>query len=249
MTKLMRLALVTLLIAGAGVTLLAQRGGYRSTSSYSGNVPYDGRFVFVRMSYPWGQRQQPPWAHDYQEGEINFLKIMQSVTNVPLHLDGTSIMSFSDPEIFKNPVIYLCEPGYWSMSDDDVKSLRTYMLKGGFMILDDFPEWAWANTDLQMSRVFPDLRWVDLAIDHPIFHSFFEINSFDIIPQYYMHGRPIFRGLFEGNDPKKRMYAVANFNTDISEFWEHSALGFKPVNENNEAFKLGINEFVYGITH
>jgi len=249
MTKTFRLVLVVALIAASSVTMLAQRGGYRSSNSYSGNVPYDGRFVFVRMSYPWSGRQQPYWAHDYQEGELNLLKIMQSITNVPLHLDGTSIMSYDDPEMFKHPVIYQCEPGYWGMTDEQVKALRAYLLKGGFIILDDFPAWAWQNTDLQMSRVFPDLHWIDLTPEHPIFHSFFEIDSFDIIPQYYMQGRPIFRGLFEGNDPKKRMYAVANYNTDISEYWEHSAMGFKPVADNNEAFKLGINEFVYGITH
>jgi hypothetical protein len=247
--RLLPVALVAVVISVASVSLFAQRGGYRAYASYSGNVQYDGRFVFVRMSYPWSQRQQPAWAHDYQDGEINFLKIMNSITNVPLHLDGTSIMSYSDPEIFKNPVIYQCEPGYWTMTDDEVKALRAYLLKGGFLILDDFPDWAWSNVDLQLSRVFPDLHWVDLTTEHPIFHSFFEINSFDIIPQYYMRGRPVFRGLFEGNSDKKHMYVMANYNTDISEYWEHSATGFKPVAENNEAFKLGVNEFLYGITH
>jgi hypothetical protein len=100
-----------------------------------------------------------------------------------------------------------------------------------------------------MSRVFPDLRFQELDTTHPIFHAFFEINSFDIIPQYYMRGRPSFRGLFEGNDIKKRMMVIANYNTDLSEYWEHSNTGFKPVEENNEAFKLGVNEFIYGITH
>ena len=248
-TRAYRLVIVAALVLAASATMLAQRGGYRSAPTYSGNVPYDGRFVFVRMSYPWSGRQQPYWAHDYPDGEYNLLKIMQSITNVPLHVNGSSIMSYSDPEIFKNPVIYQCEPGYWTMTDDEVKSLRAYLQKGGFIILDDFPNWAWSNADLQMSRVFPDLHWVDLTPQHPIFHAFFEIESFDIIPQYYMNGRPIFRGLFEGNNPAKRMYAIANYNTDISEYWEHSGMGFKPVADDNEAFKLGINEFLYGITH
>lgn len=247
--RIARLALVAALAVTASVTALAQRGGYRPSSSYAGNVPYDGRFVFVRMSYPWGGRQGPAWAHDYPQGEYNLLRIMQSITNIPVHLDSSSIMSYSDPEIFKNPVIYQCEPGYWQMTDDEVKALRAYLLKGGFLILDDFPDWAWATVDLQMSRVFPELHFIDLTPKHPIFHSFFEIESFDIIPQYYMRGRPVFRGLFEGNSDQKRMYVMANYNTDISEYWEHSAEGFKPVADNNKAFELGINEFIYGITH
>ena len=53
---------------------------------------------------------------------------------------------------------------------------------------------------------------------YPIFHSFFEIDSFDIVPQSYDRGRPIFRGLFEDNDPKKRLMAIINYSTDISVF-------------------------------
>jgi hypothetical protein len=245
----MHAAIVAGLIVAAGVTAFAQRGGYRSGPTYAGNVPYDGRFVFVRMSYPWSGGRQPYWAHDYPDGEYNLLRIIRDITNIPVHVDSSSIMSYSDPEIFKHPVLYQCEPGYWQMSDPEVKALRSYLLKGGFLILDDFPDWAWQNTELQLSRVFPDLRWIDLTPRHPIFHSFFDIDSFDIVPQYYMNGRPIFRALFEGNNPDRRMYVMANYNTDISEFWEHSSQGFKPVAENNEAFKIAINQFVYGITH
>jgi Domain of unknown function (DUF4159) len=249
MRRLLRLALVVLLVVAAGMTALAQRGGFRNRQTYASNMPYDGRFVFVRMSYPWNGRGGAYWAHDYPDGERNLLKTMNAITNLPIQMVGTSIMSYSDPDIFKNPVIYQAEPGYWYMTDDEVKNLRSYLLKGGFLILDDFPAWGWDNTALQLSRVFPDLHWVDLEPSHPIFHSFFDIDSFDIVPQFYMQGRPIFRGLFEGNNKDKRMYVVANYNTDISEYWEHAAGGFKPVSENNEAFKIAINQFVYGITH
>jgi len=250
MQRHLRPVIVVALVLLVGATALAQRGGYRGGfTAYGGNVPYDGRFVFVRMSYPWQQRQAPYWSHDYPDGEENFLKILQSITNMPLHVNESSIMAFSDPEIFKFPLLYLVEPGYLWLSDAEVVSLRAYLQKGGFLILDDFPDWAWGNTELHFSRVFPDLKWIDLDVKHPIFHSFFEINSFDIIPQYYMRGRPIFRALFEGNDPTKRMMVMANYNTDLSEYWEHSATGIKPVEEDNEAFKIGVNQFIYGITH
>jgi hypothetical protein len=177
------------------------------------------------------------------------MQILANITDVPSHVNETSIMTPGDPELFKFPVAYMCEPGWWSMSDPEVVSLRAYLQKGGFIIFDDFRGGDWGYMDLQMSRVFPDLRWVDLDVSHPIFHSFFEVNSFDIIPQYYDRGRPIFRALFEDNDPKKRMIAMANYNTDISEFWEWSNSGFRPIDENNEAYKLGVNEFIYAITH
>jgi hypothetical protein len=248
---------VMILVAAAtAATAFAQRtqGGNRreqsNTQSYSGNVRYDGKFVFVRMSYAYSGRAGAPWAHDYPNGEAHFLKILASITNMSTHVDESSIMSFSDPELFKFPVAYLVEPGFWQMAESDVTNLRSYLLKGGFLIVDDFPNRGWAQFDLQMSRVFPEGKWIELDPKHPIFHSFFEVNSFDIIPQAYnLGGRPIFLGLFEDNDPNKRMYAIANYQNDLSEFWEFSESGQYLVQDSNEAYKIGINQFIYGITH
>lgn len=249
-SKRVRAVLVTVLAGAVGATALAQRGGYRAVApAYNTNVKYDGRFVFVRMSYPWYGRRQPYWSHDYPYGEEHFMKILTAVSNVQGHVMESSIMAFSDPEIFKFPVIYLCEPGYWALTDDEVKALRAYLLKGGFMIVDDFRYQAWGNFSLVMSRVFPEGRFVDLDASHPVFHSFFDINAPNAIPQYYDPGQPIFRGLFVDNDPKKRMMVMVNYNTDISEFWEWSDTGFKPMDETNDAYKIGVNEFIYGITH
>ncbi len=158
-------------------------------------------------------------------------------------------MGLSDPELFKFPIAYMAEPGFWDMSDNDVRALRDYLSKGGFMILDDFRGRDWSNVELQVSRMFPEGRWVDLDATHPIFHSFFEINSLDIVPQAYDAGRPMFRALFEDNDPNKRIMIIAAYNTDMSEFWEWSDTGYAPLPMTNEAYKIGINLFMYGMTH
>jgi hypothetical protein len=100
-----------------------------------------------------------------------------------------------------------------------------------------------------MHRILPEARIVDLDTANPIFHSFFEIESLEHIPNYYDPGRPIFRGIYEGNDPKKRLMVIINFNTDISEYWEWSDVGMRPVDESNEAYKLGVNYIIYGMTH
>ena len=100
-----------------------------------------------------------------------------------------------------------------------------------------------------MRRVFPDGRFVDLDASHPIFHSFFEIDRLDIIPQAYVAGRPVFRGLFEDNDPAKRLQMMVNYNTDVSQFWEWSGTGLRPIDDTNEAYKLGVNYIIYGLTH
>lgn len=242
----MGLGLVVLVTVFGIASPLAQRG-YRQ--SYSGNVRYDGKFVFVRLSYPWYGGRGAPWAHDWPRGEEHFLKIFKEVSSVPMHTAESSIMSLSDPDLFKFPVAYMAEPGFWNMGDDEVNNLRNYLLKGGFLILDDFRNRDWGNVDLQFSRMFPQGQWVDLDATHPIFHSFFEINSLDIIPQAYDAGRPMFRGMYEDNDPSKRMFVIAAYNTDMSEFWEWSDTGYAPVQVSNEAYKIGINLFMYGITH
>jgi hypothetical protein len=250
----LRLAMVALLAFAGGATALAQRGfggfgfpGFRP--SVAPNVPYDGQFVFVRMSYPTRSGRDMLWAHDYPIGEQHFLRILTAVTNVRAHVEQTSVMGFDDPEMFKHPVIYLVEPGPWWLSEEEVVALRSYLSKGGFLIVDDFPLSAWPNFDLQMSRVFPNAQWQDLDISHPIFHTFFEIESLPTYPPYERLGyAPVFRALFEDNDPGKRMQVIANYQNDLSEYWESSDRGTSPVAETNEAYKIGINQFIYGLT-
>jgi Domain of unknown function (DUF4159) len=259
--RVIPVALVLVALAGVATTF-AQRVPQRRESSssfqsYSGNVRYDGKFVFVRMSYAWSGGRGAPWAHDYPVGEEHFLKILTSISNVDAHVDASSIMHFSDPELFKFPVAYLVEPGFWYMSESDVTNLRAYLQKGGFLIVDDFPFRTngridtWGNFEEQMSRVFPEGKWIELTdASHPIFHSFFEVNSLDIVPMAYNLGdKPRFMALFEDNDPKKRMLCIANYQNDLSEFWEFSEEGRYLVQDSNEAYKVGVNQFIYGITH
>jgi hypothetical protein len=257
--RLARPVLTTALGLLVGATLLAQRGGYQGGyNSYSNNAKYDGKFTFVRIAYTENMRfgrGGPMWAHDYPRGEEHFMKILEALTLVPLHVEEHNIMSLGDPDLFKYPVIYLCEPGTWNMSDAEALALRAYLQKGGFLIIDDMgggtarrPD-QWPNLELQMSRVFPHGQWVDIDVNHQIFHSFYEILKPHDIPQYYDLGAPIFRGMHEDNDPSKRLMVFVNYNTDISEFWEFSDTGLKPIDESNEAYKLGINEFMYGIIH
>src|SRR5439155_24047033 len=107
---------------------------------------------------------------------------------------------------------------------------------------------GWANFEGNMRRAFPKLQLRAIDASAQIFHSFFQIDSFDIIPQSYDRGRPELFRLFEDNDPTKRMMAIVNHNTDVSDFWEFSATGFRPIDESNEAYKLGVNYIIYGLT-
>jgi hypothetical protein len=227
------------------------------------NVPYDGAFTFVRLRYHGGPgscyyRGEPSWAHGYgyaEKGtaEMNLVKIISEISVMRPHVDATNVLDIDDPKLFKYPVAFLVEAGYLTLNEKEVLALRKYLLRGGFLIIDDTREDGFhsgeANMVSMLQVVLPDLHPIDLDVSHPIFHAFFDIPSFDIVRQFYDRGPPVFRGIFEDNDPTKRLLVMINFNTDISNFWEYSALGFRPMEESNEAYELGVNYLFYALTH
>jgi hypothetical protein len=259
------IATAALLVMAAG-SALAQFGGPRGPFHEYPNTSYDGRFTFVRMKYttaPGGYWYGgwPAWGHGYPIAEQNLMKIMNEVSFLNPHTDDINTLTFDDPLLFKYPIAYVIEPDWWAMTDREAAAIRTYLAKGGFIIVDDFKPRrfrggfsdgygsGWTQFEADMTRALPGRTFFDLDASHPIFHSFFEIDSLDIIPQAYIAGRPIFRALFEDNDPAKRMQMIVNYNTDVSQFWEWSGLGLRPIDDTNEAYKLGVNYIVYGLTH
>jgi hypothetical protein len=157
------------------------------------------------------------------------------------------VLALDDPELFKYPVAYMAEPGFWRPTDSEVESLRKWLAKGGFLIFDDFAGQHFLNFESQMRRVLPQARLVPLTVAHPVFDSFYRIKSLDYNHPYY--GVPsVFYGVFEDNDPSKRLLVIANYNNDLSEYWEFSDEGMFPLDLSNEAYKLGINYIIYALT-
>ena len=273
MTGIRRLAMTGLVVVLAAATALLAEQRRRGGGGFGGgfdilggavermpNIPYDGRFTFVRVEYetaPGGYwyRGQPAWSHGTPVAERNLMAIMNSLTSLNPHVDEINTLRLDDPAIFKYPLIYIIEVGWWTMSDAEAVALRAYLDKGGFVIVDDFKlpggngGGGWEHFAENMSRVLPDAEFVDLDVSHPIFHQFFDINSLDIFPQAYNAGRPIFRGLYQNNDASKPLQMFVNYNTDISQFWEWSARGMRPIDQTNEAYKLGVNAILYGLMH
>jgi len=208
-------------------------------------VEYDGHFAFTRIRHNGNG-----WEHDYPAADRNFSAILDYITNVRVHLEGSNILDLDDPRIFENPVIYMSEPGFWTTNDVEAANLRAYLLKGGFIIFDDFEgAYDWQNLVTQMSHALPDHRFIELDVTHPIFHSFFNIRTLDIPHPMGYAIEPVFYGLFENNDSSGRMLAIANWNNDIGDYWEWSAEGLYGTDPTNEAYRLGVNYIVYEMTH
>jgi hypothetical protein len=256
---------VALVLCALTAAAYAQRGfggygGYRGAPLP--NTPYDGRFTFVRVHYetaPGGYWAggRPSWIHGYPIAERHLMKIMNEVSFLGAHDEEINSLALDDPELAKYPVAYIIEVGWWTLTDREATALRAYLAKGGFLIVDDFkmPGWrgiqggGWEPFAENVKRVLPEARFIDMQPTDPIFHCFFEINNLEDFPQAYNTGQPIFKGVYEDNDPSKRLLMIVNYNTDISQYWEWSGRGLRPFDETNEAYKLGVNYIIYGLTH
>jgi hypothetical protein len=211
------------------------------------NVPYDGRFTFARIRYTVYGRSG--WEFDYPRMERHLMTMMREVTELDAHVAGSNIHTFDDPELLKYPVAYLSEPGYWIPSDSEAEGLRAYLAKGGFLIVDDFMRGEWYNFERQIRRVLPDARIDRLTVEHPVFDSFFRLESLDMSYPHNQFLKAEFLGIHESNDPRKRLMVVINYNNDIGDYMEWSDDNFWPVNITNDAYKLAINYIIYGMTH
>ena len=263
-----------LITLGAGSTALAavgsavpQERGRRSTPGggygvdpAANNPPYDGRFTFVRIRFTptagrfFGRRsREPAWHHDYPTGERNLANIVRSLSMVDVNASPANgagvVLDLTDPDLFRYPWAYLCEPGYWDPTEEEAAALRAYLRKGGFIVFDDFVQDDWYNFQQQIQRVLPGAQIHELDPSHPIFQSFFEIESLEFTHPNYWYVRPVFYGIYEENDPQKRLVAVINYNNDIGDYWEWSDTGWVPIALSNEAYKFGVNYIIYGITH
>jgi hypothetical protein len=216
----------------------------------------DGQVTLARLR--WGSDLRgfrrggfsAAWNHDYPRAEQHLSMIIKDITLMDIRTDARVILSLDDPRLFNYPIALMWEPGFWSLTDGEAESFRSYLLKGGFAIFEDFdgPE-QWHVFESQMRRVLPEGRLVKLEKSHAIFDSFFRIKDIDAIlhPMYGL--KPSYYGIYEDNNPARRLMVVANFDNDVPEYWEWSGQGVFAFDTSNEAYKLGVNYVIYAATH
>ena len=253
MPRRLRLACLLLLMATAASAV--QRDAPQA-GDWNGQPSYDGRFTLVRLRWQSGLGGfrrggfSAAWNHDYPRAESHLAQIVKALTSVNVRTDGSLILALDDPELFRHPIALMWEPGFWNLTDKEALSFRAWLLKGGFALFEDFDgAQQWAHFAEQMRRVLPDGRFIKLDSSHRIYDSFFTIKDIDAIvhPMNGMH--PSYWGIYEDNDPSKRLMVVANFDNDVPEYWEWSSEGIYPFDASNEAYKLGVNYLIYGLTH
>lgn len=253
----MRRAMSLLLLLAFTTPGVAQEGRGRPgrfaapSEALAINLPYDGQFEFARIQYGSSRgmgMRDPVWSHDYPRAETNFAKILAEVSTVRTRKGASAIFGFADPALFDHAIAYIVEVGYWAPNETEITALRKWLQRGGFLIVDDFQGNDWLNFQSQMGRVLPDSRLLPVPKTHPVFDSFYHITTFEGVLHPYSGAPTQFWGVFEGNDPTRRLMVIANYDGDIAEYWEYSDQGFFPMSISNEAYKLGINYMIYALT-
>jgi hypothetical protein len=221
-------------------------------------------FTFVRIKYERSPyRRAAGWATDLPDSDLNLSYRLQQVTALKVDPDGRCI-SLTDPELADFPFVYIVEPGGLYLSQREITALRKYLLNGGFLWLDDFwGEAEWENCEDVMRKVFPDYRFSELRLDHPIYHCVFDIKAKYQVPAVRIGIESEATGVtWEREDAKVvhhrgitdergRLMVLATHNTDNGDGWEREGENdyyFHNFSEKT-AYPLAINVLFYTMTH
>ena len=261
--------LAFLAILPAGRPALLADGPERAEAPAASPIPqvrsgttYDGRFVFARIRYnargsgvsSYGgffRGGGSSWSHDYPNADLNMSAVLDEVTSVRPVTGSSVVVDLEDPAIFGYPILYMSEPGFWRITERGAQHLRAHLLKGGFIIFDDFDRPGhWESFEHQIQQALPEHTPVEIDETHPVFRTFFRVDDI-YVPNPMVRGlpKPTYLGIFEDDDPTKRMLALINYNSDLAEYWEYAGTGFLAIDPTNDAFRLGVNYLIYGLTH
>jgi hypothetical protein len=282
---------VALLFVTALGTVLAQYGGFGRGGGRRGNRQFydyqppprdifpDHRFTFCRIQYTSVDgpgRQGQGWAIEYPQADLNLSLRLAELTTIRISLaeDGRPrhvLLRLTDPGLFDYPMIFLSEPGAMALSDAEQSALRSYLLRGGFLHIDDFHGDAeWENVAYELGQVLPPEEYpiVEIPMTHELFHTVFDIKEVPQVPS--IHGydywlrtgdtvewrhdyrggdtAPHCRGIF---DSRGRLMVCLTFNTDIGDGWEREGVneGYFREFSVRKAYPMGINIVVYAMTH
>ncbi len=215
-------------------------------------------FFFTRAIYSGGGRRYGggSWATDYPKADRQFLTILNRLIDMDAY-ELENAVQLDDPNVRRFPFLYALEVGYMYMTEPEVKGLRDYLLAGGFLMIDDFwGTWEWQNFEAEIRRVLPEYPIVDIPLDHPVFHTVYNIEELVQVPAFgnTRGGRtweqdgyvPQVKGIF---DTEGRLMVIINWNTDIGDAWEWAESPAYPLRYSTFAIEITVNIIVYAMSH
>jgi len=227
-----------------------------------------GGFTMPKPSIPYtcpefgGRTFFPPqgfgWGTDYPGADCKFMGGIHRLTGMHVY-PNPNVIGIMDDELFKYPYVYAVEVGGMYLSNAEAARLREYLLRGGFMHVDDF--WGLrqkANFESQIRKVFPDRPIEVLPLTHEVFHTFFDIDTIMQIPGQ-RNGCYSDEGWEQPDDIEPRVYGISDdsgrlmvvitYNSDLGDAWEYMDLPCYPQKFSGQAYRLGLNFMIYAMTH
>jgi len=286
----MRTAWIAATLALLATLAMAQRFGGGGFGGFGGGVRFEGHdegpaptfpaageFHFIRVEYTdlpqfhrgygYGSRNGRGsgwWLVDWPDADDHFTQGVERLTRVaagqPLHFRLT------DDKLFDNPWIYATQTGWWGLSDAETARLREYLLRGGYLVVDDM--WGPDTTQWEvfretMNRVLPGKPITDIEDTDSVMHVLYDIEEKDrsfipgtrhlrmgpggrVVVQQPYGTTPAWRAMY---DDKNRMVVAVNYNTDIGDAWEYADAPEYPEHMTALAYRYGINYLIYAMTH
>lgn len=254
----MRLSLVVVLLFATGLAL-AQMAWQREGELSSDPASY-AEFSFTRIIFDSGFQALPgpgntAWR-DWPDSDMHFIRGVRRLTGVNIE-DRSRALRLTQEELFDRPFVYALEVGTWLLSDEEAAMLREYLLRGGFLVVDDFHgSYQWSGFMRSMSKVFPDRPIVDVREDDAIMSLHFQIDKSEPIPgiMALRYGNtwehdgytPTWRGIY---DDTGRLMVIINFNVDLGDAWEMADEPWYPERYTARAYRFGVNYVLYSMTH
>jgi len=206
------------------------------------------------------------WTIDYPRSDRHLLEGVRRLTRINTRSVEQVVDLDGSDDIYNWPMLYAVEVGHWALPDDQAKQLRDFLLRGGFLMVDDFHGdepyhnviSEWAVFVASMTKVFPDRPIQDLENANPIFHTIYDLDErFQVAGwQWYRSRRtyeagetgktPHWRGIY---DDKGRLMVAICHNMDLGDAWEWSDDPRYPEKWASLAYRIAMNYFMYDLTH
>jgi hypothetical protein len=196
------------------------------------------------------------WAQDYPKADRQLLMAIRRLTRIDA-APTEQVVGLDDNEIYNYPFVYAVQVENWTFSTAQAARLRQYLLRGGFLMVDDFHGTEdWENFLRGMRMVFPNRPIEDLSDNDEIFHVLYDLGQRFQVPgeQYVVTHRtyekdgyvPKWRAI---RDDHGRIMVAICHNMHLGDAWEWADSPDYPENFSSLAFRLGINYVIYDMTH
>jgi hypothetical protein len=231
-------------------------------------------WIFARLMYPehprgmfsrprrfgggWDWREGgTSWTQDYPRADRHFAAALRRLTRIHVRSVEQPVNLDDGDDVFNWPWLAAGEMGDWKLTDQQARTLREYLLRGGFLYLDDF--WGpdeWERFDESMKAVFPDRPIVEIDNADPIFHTVYDLDDrYQILGEWGLGGRQSYRvagtvahwmGIY---DDHQRLMVAMSFNSDVGDSWEWADDPRYPEKFSALGIRIGVDYVVYSLTH